>query len=396
MAVNGIFLLDNTLRESEQVPGVVFGSEARRRIALKLEAAGVHMLDIGLPGNRNEWLAHAEMNTSLTSATAGVSIRSNENELRMAADYGFKHVFAMFPCSELHISQKLGLRKEEVLSRIDAFLRVAATLGCKVHMVAEDASRGSRDLLKDFCERASAGGAATVFLCDTVGVLTPNKVDGWIETARTASGTTPVGVHCHNDFGMATANTVTAAHAGATWLSVTMNGLGERAGNADLVQVVAALEYLLEQSPGIDLPMLVDLARQIEIDSGIPLPVQAPLTGWTAFRHESGIHVDGVLKSPRIYEPVEPEDLGRKRNFVLGRTSGRAHIRALLAKMGIDPAAVDVDALFTAIRVQPRSDPAKSRQLLDTYYGYLSGLEIDEQEFAELLSRLTNGAPADT
>ena len=187
---------------------------------------------------------------------------------------------------------------------------------------------------------------------------------------------------------MATANTVQAYSQGARLLSCTLNGLGERAGNADTLQVAAAIEKLLRLRGNWDLRKLADASRKLERPSGIPLPVQAPLIGWTAFRHESGIHVDGMLKHSLAYEPVDPEELGAERAYVLGTTSGRSHIRDVLRRHDIDASDDVVDQLFSSTRKMAAKRANGERGYIDVLYEALDRRSLDDEDLIQLVDAL--------
>lgn len=356
--------IDSTLREGAQVPGLHFAAEDRRAIAAALEAAGIEALDLGLPGeDAGAWRELADLAAVLRRSEAGVSVRALDGELDLAADHGFEAVYAVFPASELHLERKFGWTVEALQTRLGRFLDAAGTRGLRVHVVAEDASRGSPALLSGLAGSAAAGGAATLILCDTVGVMRPTRVAAWLDAARTAAPALPLGVHVHDDFGMATANTVAAAEAGADWLATTMNGLGERAGNAVTLEVAAALRLLVDVEADWDLAALAAAADLVAEAAAVPLSLQAPLVGWAAFRHESGIHVDGLLRDSRVYEPIDPALVGRSREFVLGASSGRAHVRHLLRTLGFgDGNEALVDELTRRVRAESAAQAAARRR----------------------------------
>jgi isopropylmalate/homocitrate/citramalate synthase len=380
-------LLDNTLRESEQVPGVAFDEDVRRRILENLTAAGIDFVDLGLPGSEEQWGDVASMHDSLPpSVRGGVSVRASEADLRAAHAHGVESVFLLFPCSEVHLEHKFGWTREELTRRIATALHFAARRGLSAYVVAEDSSRGSEDLRRRFTRICAGEGASAIFLCDTVGTMVPARVAEWIDPCLEAGDGLPVGVHCHNDFGMATANTVQAYGEGAQLLSCTLNGLGERAGNADTLQVAAALSKLLAVEADWNLRRLADASRQLERQSGIPLPVQAPLVGWTAFRHESGIHVDGMLKHNLAYEPLDPDELGAERAYVLGTTSGRAHIRHILQAWSVPASEQLVDYLFASIREMAADRANSEHGHIDLLYEALRRRSLEDEDLLALVN----------
>ncbi|MFT4570921.1 MAG: homocitrate synthase NifV [Hyphomicrobiaceae bacterium] len=388
-------LVDNTLRESEQVTGVGFDAAARRRILARLAAAKVDLIDLGLPGDETHWRDIADMNASLPdSVTGAASVRARDNDLAAAANHGIRDVFVVFPASEIHIERKFGWTTDEFRRRVADTLDATAKYGLQTWVVAEDSSRGSQQLISSFAEQCTDQGAKALFLCDTVGTMTPSRVEEWLSPALSRSDALPIGVHCHNDFGMATANTIQAWDCGARLLSCTLNGLGERAGNADTLQVAAALMKLLGVSGHWDLAQLCDASRELEKESGIPLPIQAPLVGWTAFRHESGIHVDGMLKNPEVYEALDPADFGSTRAFTLGTSSGRAHIRHVLATWDVTADDDLINDLFWAVRELATTRTTSSRTHIDALYGALEGRCLEDKDLLALVDDLRRKAHA--
>jgi isopropylmalate/homocitrate/citramalate synthase len=388
-------LVDNTLRESEQVPGVGFSAAARRSILDLLVAGGVDLVDLGLPGSDRHWQEIAELGADLPATTIGAaSVRARDADLAAAQAHGIHDVFTVFPASEIHLEYKFGWSRAEFRQQVTTTLASAARRGLRTWVVAEDSSRGSSELLGEFAALCKGEGARSLFLCDTVGTMLPSGVAAWIAPALEAIGAGAVGVHCHNDFGMATANTVQAWHEGARLLSCTTNGLGERAGNADTLQVAAALTRLAGLDNHWNVARLADTARAVETASGVPLAVQAPLVGWTTFRHESGIHVDGMLKNESVYEAVHPDDVGARRAFVLGTTSGRAHIRHVLSSWGKAASDELVEDLFWALRELAADRTTSERAHIDALYRALADRCVRDEDLLALIDDLRRKARA--
>jgi isopropylmalate/homocitrate/citramalate synthase len=188
-------------------------------------------------------------------------------------------------------------------------------------------------------DRASEMGATTAIVCDTVGVMRPEEMNRYVGALRSHMGSDiALGVHCHNDYGLATANTLAAVGAGCSMVTATVNGLGERAGNAPIEEVICALEGLYDRKLGMDKSVLPRLCETVAAASGVFLTPTKPIVGLNVFRHESGVHVDGMLKDPSTYESINPEPLGRKHEFLLGKHSGRGLVETLLAREGIEAA----------------------------------------------------------
>jgi homocitrate synthase NifV len=356
-----ITVLDNTLREGEQVPGLRFTLADKLALFDALEAAGVALVDVAIPVISEE---HQEVCRRVVArasrAVPGASVRARPDELELAAALGFAEVYVMLPFSELHLEHKFGLSPAQVKARARELVALAGRLGLRVNLVAEDATRGSPELVCELAEAAASAGVLRLFLADTVGAALPSRLGALVDqVAGAVAGRCEIGFHGHDDLGLATANTLAAVEHGARVVSVTVNGLGERAGNAPMHEVLVALEALLGARHGVDLTRLPALSARAARMSGVfPSPLAA-VVGRNAFRHESGIHVDGLLKDARVYEALRPEQVGRARELVLGAMSGAGYLRALLASRG---RALDDDAL-ARLRARvaaemPRPDPA--------------------------------------
>ncbi len=331
-----VYLVDGTLREGEQSPGVFFTTEEKVRIARELDRIGVPILDVGMPSVSAEEreAIRAIVNLGL-KASVGVSIRLKKEEVDQAFECGAQEAFIICPVSSLHVRSKLGLDEEGVKRLAEEVVRYATEKGLLVDLVAEDASRADISFLCEILSHAHRWGAKRGFICDTVGGMDPFKFKDLVRKVR--EKTPPemgLGVHCHNDLGLATANTLASIEAGAFYPSVTVNGIGERAGNPPLHEIVMALEKIFHLEHGIDLKKLYDLSKLVERCSGIFIPPHAPLVGLNAFRHESGIHVDGILKNSQTYKIIDPKEVGRSSSFVLGKHTGTQTILHLLQQNG--------------------------------------------------------------
>lgn len=334
-----VSFVDGTLREGEQSPGVYFTKEEKVQIAKELDRLGVPILDVGMPSVSSEEreaisaIAHQGL-----KASVGVSIRLKKEEVDQAFECDAKEVFVICPVSSLHIRSKLGLDEEGVKRLTEDTVRYACRKALLANLVAEDASRAEIPFLCEILSHAFQWGAQRAFICDTVGVMDPFRMKDLVKKVRDQiPREMELGVHCHNDLGLATANTLAAIEAGANYPSVTVNGIGERAGNPPLHEVVLALEKIFQRQHGINLRGLYNLSRLVEKCSGIFIPPHAPVIGLNAFRHESGIHVDGILKNSQTYKIIDSREVGRKSSFVLGKHTGTQTILHLLRHRGYEP-----------------------------------------------------------
>lgn len=360
-------VIDCTLREGDQSAGVWLQREDKLALFALLDDAGVDVVDAGMPVvSQDEQQLLRELSALPgRRAAVGASARCLPEEVELSADCGVDEVFLIFPVSAIHRTERLGLTPDVWRELGRAAMQTAARRSLAVDLVLEDASRADQKSLEDALQLAREGGAKRVMVCDTVGVLTPARAAElitWI--MRLAGDDLEVGTHFHNDFGMATANTVAAVEAGARWPSVTVNGIGERAGNAVLAEVVVATQDLLGLDCSVDRRALVTLAREVERRSGLLLAADAPIVGARAFTHESGIHVDGVLKNPRNYEAIDPATLGRERSFMVGKHTGKAGLVEFAKKRSLTG---DEPMLEGVLERFKNKRPAAYQQRIDAF-----------------------------
>ena len=337
MTDSRIRFADCTLRDGEQAPGVFFTLEEKLAIAAQLDAAGVDLIDAGMPSVSKE---ERETLSALVArgfrATVAATVRALRTDIDLALDCGVKEVFLFMPVSPQHLQHKFGIDLARAQRRIENAVGYAVSQGLRVHFVAEDSVRADPRQLAVVFDRVSSLGAVSAIVCDTVGVATPQTMDHYVRTLR-AKMKLPLalGVHCHNDYGLATANTLAAVSAGCTLVTSTVNGLGERAGNAVFEEVVCALGDLYQAELTIDQARLPQLSETVAHASGMFIVPTKPVVGYNVFRHESGVHVDGMLKDPSTYESISPKPLGRAHEYVLGKHSGSGLVDRMLAQKGI-------------------------------------------------------------
>jgi len=335
-----IRIFDTTLRDGEQTPGVALTPEQKLGIAEKLDALGVDAIEAGFP-----IISEGEMqgirlisSANLNAEICGLA-RTEKKDIDAAVSAGLKYIHTFIATSDIHLKYKLKLTRDQALAKAIEAVQYGKSLGLRVEFSAEDATRTEREFLKKVFREVAQAGADRIDIPDTVGYATPGYIAEITKDAIEASHL-PISVHCHNDFGLAVANSISAIQAGAKCAHVTINGIGERAGNASLEELVMALQCLQfdeKYETNINTKLLYETSRYVSSVVGIHVQPNKAIVGENAFGHESGIHTHGVLNNPLTYEPISPELVGRTRWFQVGKHAGAHGVSAMLEEYGIQP-----------------------------------------------------------
>ena len=349
---NKVRIDDTTLRDGEQTAGVVFANQEKVRIAKLLDEVGVDQIEAGIPamgGDERdviEEIAHLGLNASVLGWS-----RANKGDIKTTIECGVDAIAISLATSDIHIETKLQKDRPWVLRTIRESVAYAKELNPDIYISvnSEDASRTELGFLVEYAQAAKEEGADRLRFCDTIGLMEPFRMYKVIRELREATGM-DIEMHTHNDFGMAVANAIAGIHAGATWVNTTVGGLGERAGNSALEEVIMALKYVEGFEVPMDTKRFRELGEYVAAAAGRTIPVWKSIIGTNMFAHESGIHADGVIKNPKTYESFSPDEVGLVRQIVIGKHSGSKAVMLKFHEYGLDLTHEEANELLPRVR----------------------------------------------
>ena len=377
-----VFLFDTTLRDGEQMPGVTFTIDEKIMIANQLDELRVPKIEAGFPITSPGETESVKKIAALGLTADVVALaRPLKEDIDKALDCDVPYIHVFISTSDLHIESMMKTTREEVLKQTVEGIEYAKSHGVFVEYSPQDATRTKMNYLKKVCKAAENAGAELLNIPDTVGVLTPRMTYEFFRELKETT-TVPLSAHAHNDLGQATANTLAAIEAGAEQAHVTINGLGERAGNASLEEVVLSLAAQYDIKTGINTKKITETSKLIERLSGVYMPPNKPIIGDNAFAHEAGIHVHGVLSYAGNYEILNPEFVGKKSRIVAGKHAGRHGIENMIRDMGVEPTKEQLKAI--AGEVKKLGDTGKTVTDADLYAIAKNTMDINTRDRVSL------------
>lgn len=347
MIRDDLILEDTTLRDGEQTPGIALSAEKKIQVFNALIDAGVKWIEPGIAAmGGDEVRALKMMLERKHEATLIGWNRGVRDDIQMSIDLGFEAVHIGLPTSDGHLRNSVRKDREWLLTTAKDLVKLAKDQGCFVSISAEDMGRTELEFLQEYAVAVAEAGADRLRMSDTVGILSPS---GYSERIRAVKEVADIDIqaHCHNDFGLAVANTLSAIEAGVRYFHVTVNGIGERAGMPDLAQVVLSLKQFYNIDLGIDTTRLTSLSKLVANACGLPRSPWQPVVGDNVFAHESGIHTTGMLRDTSTFEPFPPVLVGGERKLLVGKHSGSGVIRHVLRE---EYAEVDLAEVLRRVR----------------------------------------------
>jgi methanogen homocitrate synthase len=347
-----VIVYDSTLRDGEQTPGIAFSLKQKVKIAQKLNEIGVHQIEAGFPAvSEGEQKAVKKIcSLGLDADILGLS-RITKNDIDACVDAGVDMVLLFIATSDIHLKYKFKKPREFIFDKVQEGLDHCKARGIAASMSAEDGTRTDLDFLMQVYKKAEEAGAARIGITDTVGCASPEAIEMIVTRAR-QEVKVPIGLHLHNDYGLVLANAIAGVKAGATAITTTVNGIGERAGNLPLEQFVPAMKFVYGCDIGINCEKLTELCDLVGEYSKLPRPRNQPLVGPNVFAHESGIHVAAILECPMTYESIPPEAVGNRRRILMGKHTGMTYVRKRVDDLGMKASEEQLASILNEVKKQ--------------------------------------------
>ncbi|MDR2830799.1 MAG: homocitrate synthase family protein [Methanobrevibacter sp.] len=331
-----VTIYDTTLRDGEQTPGVCFSCDEKLEIAIALDKLKLPQIEVGFPivSKQEKESVKTIVNQRLDAQILSLS-RTKKEDIDVAISCDVDGIITFMGTSDIHLEHKMNIGRQEALNICMKAIEYAKDHGLFVAFSAEDATRSDLDFLKRIYKKAEEYDVDRVHIADTVGAISPQGMTFLVKELKKHLNT-QIAVHCHNDFGLAVSNSIASLLSGATAVSTTVNGIGERGGNTSLEELIMSLKFIYGVNLGFKIKNIQNLSELVSKHTNMDIPKNKPIVGDNIFRHESGIHVDAVIEEPLTYEPYLPELVGQKRKLVLGKHSGCRAVKAKLNECGFD------------------------------------------------------------
>src|SRR2546428_539174 len=344
-----IHILDSTLREGEQHPGVTFSNKQRIQIAWMLDYFGVDQIEISPVVSPDHREATKTIIKQGLRADIVAHVRALKEDVDIVLGCDATWMATYLGISDIHMKDKLRITREEAMRRAIETVEYAKSHGLKMRFTVEDASRAEPEFLINVCKAISKAGVDRISIPDTVGIMRPNGMYNLVKTIHDEVKV-PLDVHCHNDIGLALANALAGCDAGADQIHTTIDGLGERTGIPTLAETAVALMLIYKSNNDLRLHMLKDLSKTISQYTGLEVPASKPVVGDSAYKHKAGTHLAAILMNPSAYEILEPKIVGNRRKIVFGELAGKNGAAYLLSMLGLETSSHDAETLARGLK----------------------------------------------
>ena len=398
-----VWIWDETLRDGEQTPGTFLTVDEKVELSKLLDEIGVKVIVPSYPAvsDSEKRVVRALSRENLVNAKIAATARPKRTDIDACLDCDVEEIPIFMSTSRILLKYSLRKTVDEAIEMLVDAVTYARDHGVIVDFVAEDATRSYFDELMRICEAAVSAGSDKIALADTLGVMRPTSMKYLVARVRDELKSkfgreVPLSIHCHNDFGLATANTLAAVEEGVVYPHTCVNGYGERGGNAAFEEVVVSLELLYRVSTGIKLDRIYEVSQEFEKAFGIPISSHKPLVGDNSFRHESGIHVYALMQNKHTYEPFPPELVGRQTELFLGKFTGKHVVRYLLRLEGIEASDEQIQEIVSEIKKkQEEQSKEHIRALFTEVKEKMRVLQkgVSKKEFLEIVRRVTGKNP---